>query len=70
MSNSKQVFMLVDEINDMLQKHSVSQMSANDEVELTRTVSVMLREGLGFTPEFTLTPTPNGYFELEVSFNL
>lgn len=70
MSNSKMVFVLVDEINDMLQKHSVSQMSASDEVELTRTVSAMLREGLGFTPEFTLSPNPQGHFELEVSFNL
>ena len=70
MSNSKHVFMLVDEINDMLQKHSVGQMSTNDEIELTRTVAAMLRQGVGYTPEFQLVPSSQGYFELEVSFNL
>lgn len=64
--NSRAMFVLVDEINDMLQKHSVSQMSAIDEVELTRTVAAMLKQGVGYTPEFSLSPSPQGYFELTV----
>jgi hypothetical protein len=58
------MFMLVDEINDMLQKHSVSNMSANDQAELTRTVAAMLRQGMGYTPKFDLNPTQYGHFEL------
>lgn len=66
MSNSKRFFVLVDEINDMLQKHPVSKLSANDEIELTRTVSAMLRQGLGYTPRFDLDANPQGYYELLV----
>lgn len=68
MSNGKAMFMLVDEINDMLQKHSASQMSADDQIELTRTVAAMLKQGIGYTPEFSLVPNEHMYFELEVTF--
>ena len=60
------MFMLVDEINDLLLKHPISKLSVEDDVELTRTVSAMLYEGLGRVPKFHLTANPYGHYELEV----